>query len=297
MTYSGSSGRITNYFEISHNPISDATGNIIGVSIFSKDITERTLTENKIKELNKSLEQRVSERTHQLESINRELSFRLNEIEQFTYIASHDLQEPLRSLTSFTQLVHDEYAEKLGGDGDKYIEFIYSSANRMRELVTGLLNYSLLGKEGVKVIVDCNQVVKEVIADMSDLINANKAMITVAELPGLNGFATELRLLFQNLIHNAIKFQRKGICPQINISAVFEKNEWLFSVADNGIGIDDINREKIFIIFKRMHNRDEYEGAGIGLSHCKKIVELHGGQIWVDSNKDAGSIFRFTIPV
>ncbi len=297
LAFSGEPDLKRSYFEIAHHPIFNESEEIIGVSIFSQDITERTLAENKIIKLNETLEQRVAERTSQLEAMNRKLAFRLNEIEQFTYIASHDLQEPLRSLTTFTQLVQNQFSGKLGGDGNEYIRFIYNSANRMRELVTGLLNYSLLGKEGIKTHVDCYKLVGAVASDLDGLIRENKVKLEIAELPSINGYAAELKLLFHNLINNAIKFQRKGIPPEIKVFAELQPDQVLFSVADNGIGIEEKNREKIFIIFKRMHNRDEYEGTGIGLAHCKKIIELHGGRIWVDRNKNAGSVFRFTIPM
>ena len=158
-----------------------------------------------------------------------------------------------------------------------------------------LLEYSLLGKEVALTLVDCNEIVGHVLADLEDSIGASRALITVQQLPVLPGFPTELRLLFQNLIMNAIKFQKKDVVPVINISVESQETEWLFSVSDNGIGIDEKYNDKIFIIFQRLHNRSDYEGTGIGLAHCKKIVELHGGRIWVESKPGEGSSFRFTI--
>ena len=276
--------------------VKDEHGNILFHEGTLRDVTERIHQENQIRKLNETLEERVAERTLQLETTNRELAFHLKEIEQFTYIATHDLQEPLLTLTNFTNLIREEYDGKLDENGNKYIEFIYNSATRMRNLVKDLLEYSLLGKESEKSAADCNTIVAEVLSDMDNAIQSSQAIISVDELPVVQGFATELRMLFQNLINNAVKFRRKEIAPQIIITAKKLKKEWLFTIDDNGIGIDDKDKEKIFVIFKRMQNRKDYEGTGIGLAHCKKIVELHGGRIWAESNKDGGSSFRFTIP-
>ncbi len=261
-----------------------------------QNITMRKKVEEELQNVNATLEQRIAERTHQLETINRELSFHLREIEQFTYIATHDLQEPLNTLKNFTRLIHEEYAGRLDDDGNNYIDFINKSATRMSELVTGLLEYSLLGKESERTMVDCNQVVAMVLDDIADSIKMNDTVITVNELPRVYGFATELRLLFQNLINNAIKFSKREIRPEVTVSAESLGTEWLFTIKDNGIGIGEKDYEKIFVIFKRMQNRSDYEGTGIGLAHCKKIVELHGGKIWVESVIGTGSAFRFTIP-
>jgi light-regulated signal transduction histidine kinase (bacteriophytochrome) len=165
----------------------------------------------------------------------------------------------------------------------------------MSVLVRDLLDYSLLGKESVKTFIDCNKIVEAVLSDLDDFIKASSAKLTVQELPTLNGYETVLRLLFQNLIENAIKYQKKDVVPEIHISSECHEKEWLFSVKDNGIGIDQKHFEKIFIIFQRLHNRAEFEGTGIGLAHCKKIVEMHGGKIWVESTPGAGSTFLFTI--
>lgn len=232
-----------------------------------------------------------------LEVVNKNLEIRNKEIEQFSFMVSHDLQEPLRTLTNFSRLIKEESADKLDEDSNKYIEFIFDSASRMKDLVKGLLDYSLLQKSNLLVAVDCNKVVNEVLSDLNDAINANTAKVTVQELPQIFAYETELRLLFQNLIDNAIKFRKKDVRPEIIISAAMLDKEWQFSIKDNGIGIREQDKEKIFILFKRINDRDEYEGTGIGLAHCKKIVDMHKGKIWVESNKERGATFMFTIPI
>jgi light-regulated signal transduction histidine kinase (bacteriophytochrome) len=258
---------------------------------------KRINAEVELRKLNDSLEQRVAERTHELEMINKELAFHLSEIEQFTYIASHDLQEPLRTLSNFTQLVKEEYAGKLDDDGNKYIDFISTSANRMRSIVKDLLDYSLLGKDSVKSNIDCTSLVNSVLADMAGLIRSADAHFTVKDLPTLTGYENELRLMLQHLISNALKFRKKEVRPEITLSCANTGKDWEFSMADNGIGLDPRHHKKIFSIYKRLHNRNDYDGSGIGLAYCKKIAELHGGRIWVEPNESGGSTFKFTIPV
>lgn len=255
-----------------------------------------------IQKLNFELEQKVKERTETilkrektLAKQNQILKSQNKELEQFTYITSHDLQEPLRTLVSFTELLEKEFAGKLEGNGDIYIDFISQSSRRMQELVKGLLDYSRIGREKQLVEVDCNQIVKDVLSDMAITLAESKAKISVGNLPKLKGYSTELRQLFQNLISNAVKFRKKDVIPEVKIAVQEEKENWLFSIQDNSIGIDEKNMHKLFVIFKRLNNRDEYEGTGIGLAHCKKIVELHGGTIWAESKLGEGSTFKFTI--
>jgi PAS domain S-box-containing protein len=235
------------------------------------------------------------EKEMEIAAQNKKLHTQNKELEQFTYITSHDLQEPLSNLISIASLFEKEFLGKLDAHADQYLHYIIQSAGRMKELVHGLSEYTSIGKERTLTGVDCKLIVDDVLADLSMIILESNAQITMHDLPLINGYSTELRQLFQNLISNALKFRNNNIAPEINISAQKQEKSWLFSIKDNGIGIDEKDKDKIFVIFKRLHNRNEYKGTGIGLSHCKKIVELHGGNIWVESKSGDGSIFYFTI--
>jgi signal transduction histidine kinase len=255
---------------------------------FNKMSEELEKLQMEIREANTNLEKKVEQRTAELESKNKEL-------EQFAYVASHDLQEPLRTTSSFVELLRKQYYDKIDGNANRYIDYILQSSDRMKTLIKDLLDYSRLGREKRLEPVDCNHLLSEVLADLGKVIKENGATITAGPLPEIKAFPTEIKLVFQNLISNSIKFRRQGIAPEIHISAQHKKNSWQFSFSDNGIGIEEQHRERIFIIFQRLHNRADYEGSGIGLAHVKKIVELHGGRIWIDSEPGKGSTFYFTI--
>lgn len=226
---------------------------------------------------------------------NKKLKVQNKQLEQFTYIASHDLQEPLLTLTSFSELLLKEHNEHLNDEGKLFVEFINKSAMRMRALVSGLMDYARIGKREKVEEIDCNVLLENVIKDLSTKIALNKATITVDPLPTIQGYSTYMRLLFQNIISNAIKFNNPGVDPIVHIQFSELEEEWLFTVTDNGIGIGKKHQEEIFTIFKRLNHQEQYEGNGIGLSHCKKIVDLHEGDLWVDSQVGQGSTFSFTI--
>jgi two-component system, sensor histidine kinase len=247
---------------------------------------ERLEKENR--EVNNSLERKVRQRTSEMESKNKEL-------EQFAYVASHDLQEPLRTISGFVDLLQKEYREKLSGTGEIYLNYLSQASDRMKVLIKDLLDYSRIGREKASMPIDCDELLEEVVADLGKSIRESEAQIHFADLPVLYAYPTELKLLFQNLIVNAIKFRHAHRKPEIDISTQAEGNGWKFMVRDNGIGIEKQNLDRIFIIFQRLHNRSQYEGSGIGLAHCKKIVELHGGNIWAESEPGVGSRFYFTI--
>ena len=248
-----------------------------------------------IKKQKLQLEQQVQQQTLQLVQANKEMERKNRELEQFAYIASHDLQEPLRTTSSFVDLLKQHYGGKHDAKAEKYFTFITDSCSRMSVLIKDLLDYSRIGRKVEIQRVDCNRVLREVMADLDIAIRESKARIKSGPLPSVDGYPTELKQLMQNLVINAIKFRKKDAVPVIDINAKRKDDHWEFTVADNGIGIEQHHSERIFVIFQRLHTRNEYPGSGIGLSHCKKIVELHKGEIWVNSVPEQGSTFHFTI--
>jgi PAS domain S-box-containing protein len=226
----------------------------------------------------------------------RELELSNNELERFAYVASHDLQEPLRKVSLFLQLLEARYKDKIDETADAYIHSAVSSAKQMRQLIRDLLEYSHIGATNVDVeAVNMNEVLDTVTKMLDKEIQETGAIIQYNTLPVLqNSIKTQMVQLIQNLLSNALKY-RSDKNPQINISASEEGNFWRFAVADNGIGIDPEFHEKVFVIFRRLHNRKQYPGTGVGLSICKKIVEQHGGRITIDSKAGEGATFNFTI--
>ncbi|MCU7492610.1 MAG: PAS domain S-box protein [Ignavibacteria bacterium] len=218
-----------------------------------------------------------------------------SELEQFAYIASHDLQEPLRMIGSYSQLLTRRYEGKLDAKADQYINYITEGVQRMQTLIKDLLHYSrtATSKEDMQTV-DLNIVMTEVLTDLKVAIETSHADIKVSPLPPLKANHTQVRQLFQNLIGNAIKF-RGDESPVIEVSAQEESEVWQFSIKDNGIGIDPEYSEKIFMLFQRLNDREKYPGTGIGLAVCKKIVERHGGKIWIESEAGKGTTFFFTI--
>ncbi|HEX6022138.1 MAG TPA: ATP-binding protein, partial [Solirubrobacter sp.] len=217
------------------------------------------------------------------------------ELEQFAYVASHDLQEPLRKVASFCQLLQQRYGGQLDERADQYIGFAVDGARRMQDLINDLLAFSRVGRfEQPHVDVDCNALVERVRSDLSGALE--DAEIDVGPLPTVHGDAGLLRVVFQNLIGNAVKF-RGDEPPVVRVQAERDGDFWRFSCSDNGIGIDPEYAERIFVLFQRLHPRSQYEGTGIGLAMCRKIVEYHGGRIWLGTGDGPGSTFYFTLPV
>ncbi|MGE5365235.1 MAG: sensor histidine kinase [Bacteroidota bacterium] len=233
----------------------------------------------------------------QLRRTMTELKTSNEELEQFAYIASHDLQEPLRMISSYVQLLQKRLGDKLDHPAPEYISFILEGTSRMQELIHDLLSVSrITTRKQPFVSVDCNEILNSVLSDLKIMIAETGARISSENLPVITADPSQMRQLFQNLISNSIKF-RGTSAPEINISAVRKNGEWEFSFSDNGIGIDPGQTERIFVIFQRLHTREEYPGTGIGLAVCKRIVENHGGSISVESEKGKGTRFYFTIPV
>lgn len=231
-----------------------------------------------------------------LRVLNRELKRSNQELEQFAYVASHDLQEPLRMVASFTQLLQKRYQDKLDEDANEFIDFAVDGAKRMQDLINDLLIFSRVGTRGKSFkTTDMNEVVEKVKLDLKPLIEETKTEISLDSLPLIKADESQMRQILQNLISNSIKFRKEDEAPHIRISSKEDDTHWIFSVKDNGIGIKKDFFDRIFIIFQRLHKKSEYGGTGIGLAVCKKIVRRHGGNIWVESQKQDGSTFYFSI--
>ncbi len=230
----------------------------------------------------------------QMEAQVAELARSNDELEQFAYVITHDLQEPLRAITSFVQLLKKYCDDQLDEHADELIMHAVAGTKRMQILINDLLSYSQVDADQSPVTVDCAIMIENILTDYSVIIGESNAVITYDALPIVKGVPSQLTQLFANLINNALKFQREQP-PKIHISAEFKANVWVFSVADNGIGIETQHIDEIFRVFQRLHSQKEYTGTGIGLAICKKIVEYHGGRIWVESQPNQGSNFYFTI--
>ncbi|TFF18040.1 PAS domain S-box protein [Jiella endophytica] len=263
---------------LSISPVRDETGELIGASKIARDITER-----------KRADAERATRTEELARSN-------SELEQFAYIAAHDLQEPLRMVASYTELLSQRYQGQLDERADKYIGYAVDGAKRMKLLINDLLAFSRVKSQGQPFAdVDTEALLRSVVASLRGAIEASGARVEVNDMPNVTGDEVQLGQVFQNLIGNAIKFH-SGEPPNIYVRAKKRDGVWVFSVADNGIGIDRKFAERIFQMFQRLHERGRYEGSGIGLAISKKIVERHGGKIWFESSPGIGTTFYFTIP-
>ena len=243
----------------------------------------------------RDITRRKEDEAHLLQKVE-ELNRSNEELGQFAYVASHDLQEPLRMVASYTQLLSRRYKGKLGSDADEFIAFAVDGASRMQRLIQDLLAYSRVGTKGMELLDTSSEAaLQQALINLRGAIEESGALVTHDALPTVPADEMQLIQLFQNLVGNAIKYQNPGV-PRVHISAA--KNggkKWIFSVQDNGLGIDSQYFERIFGVFQRLHKREEFAGTGIGLAICKKIVERHGGSISVESQPGQGSTFRFAL--
>ena len=259
------------------SPIKNKDGVITHFVALKEDVTALKLAEEALKR-----------HTEELERSNREL-------EQFAYVASHDLQEPLRIVAGYVQLLSRRYKGKLDEKAEEFISFALDATKRMQALISDLLAYSRIGAGGKDFgSVDMEKVLDSTLLDLNPALSERGAEVTRSPLPSVKGDEPQLKRLFQNLIGNAVKYCSE--MPRIHVSAEKKADSWLFSIRDNGIGIAPRHHDRIFQIFQRLHAKNEYSGTGIGLAICKKVVENHGGRIWVESEAEKGSTFYFTIP-
>lgn len=273
---------------VSIGPLHTEEGVVITTTI--RDITSRKKAEAEIRELNATLERRVLERTEALLQSNEEL-------QQFAYVASHDLQEPLRTVSIFAQLLAKRYEGRFDADADQFIRFIVDGSERMERLIHDLLDFSRVDARGTDHFVrtSCEDALRDAIGNLHSLIEENQAVITMEGLPTVLADPVQLTRLFQNLLVNSIRY-RRAEPPRIHIAAAPREREWVLSVSDNGMGIERQYAEKVFGIFKCLHSRDKYPGSGMGLAICRKIVTRHEGRIWVESDLGKGATFYFTLP-
>ncbi len=240
----------------------------------------------------KEYEQELRYRQKALEA----LELTNQELKQFAYVASHDLQSPLKTIEGYLGLLESRYAENLDARGQKIVHTAASSAHRMRTLINDLLEFSQSGLNQNFTETDMNEIMQETLEELQQEIDDSHAEIISKPLPVISASRTEIKRVMQNIIGNSIKYRTEGKVPRIEVMAQEKTDDWLFSISDNGIGIAEEYFEKIFLVFQRLHGRDKYPGTGIGLAACRKIVEMHGGKIWLESMPEQGSVFHFTIP-
>jgi signal transduction histidine kinase len=266
--------------------------------ILQQEISTRRAVEKALQEQNLVLQQEISNRQRAESALlksNQELARSNAELEQFAYVASHDLQAPLATIASYAQLLEKRYKDQLDSKANKFIGNIVQGCTRMQTLIDDLLEYSRVGRSQKPFqLTDCNHAVQQALANLQGAIRETQAVVTYSELPAVMGDISQLVQLFQNLVGNSIKY-RHDAPPVVHITACKQEKDWLFSVSDNGIGIATQHQARIFQIFQRLHTQKEYSGTGIGLAICQKIVERHGGYIWVESKPGQGSTFYFTL--
>lgn len=247
-------------------------------------------------ELKKSQESLKSQ-NKELALLNKELELKNKQIEEFTYMVTHDLKAPISNIDTIADQLKLHFENNDNTEIDTYFNYLKMSSTRMMNLVGNLLENAKIGNSKIKESVDLNNLLNDILKDLSHRVKETKAIINIDNLPVIQGYPIELRLLFQNLVDNALKFTPKNKKPEINITCHKKTDSYLFTVSDNGIGIPKKHYDKIFKAFQKLHASKEFEGSGIGLYGCKKVVEYHGGRIWIESTENKGSTFYFTLPL
>jgi PAS domain S-box-containing protein len=294
--YSGEEGRSRRYFQVVHNPIKSPDGQVIGVAVFARDLTERKRAEESLQEamqqirrLNEDLERRVAERTAQLEVANQEL-------EAFSYSVSHDLRTPLATIDGFAGLLLQDYGSQLAPEAAKYARLIHASAQEMQKLITSLLDFSRSGRQPLKrERVAPTELARAVLDELLSQQTERQVETAVGELPPCEADPILLKQVFANLLSNAVKFTRRRAVARIEIGACPQDGETAYFVRDNGVGFDIEQADKLFGVFQRLHHAEDFEGYGVGLAIVARIVHRHGGRIWAEAQVDQGATFYFTL--
>jgi PAS domain S-box-containing protein len=271
-------------------PVFDDNGAVVGIFGISRDVTELKVAEEKLNELNRDLERRVSERTTQLEAANKEL-------EAFAYSVSHDLRTPLRAIDGFSHILLEDFAGKLDDEGKRLLNVVRDNTNRMGQLIDDILKFSRSGRMEITLSeIDMEKMARAVFKELQSSVAESKLQLEIESLPPARGDSAMLRQVFVNLLSNAIKFSRNNATPKIHVGASVKDNETIYYVQDNGAGFDMQFANKLFGVFQRLHSASEFEGTGIGLAIVKRIVTRHGGRVWAEGKVNEGATIYFSVP-
>jgi signal transduction histidine kinase len=290
------------FLDFIYQPLLDINNKVSGVFVEGHDVTEAVISKKKLMENEERLEIQVQERTIELKELNQNLKISNDDLQQFAHVASHDLKEPIRKIKTFGLRLRDEYESVLPEHALGFLDKILSATDRVYSMIDGVLSYSTVtSQDQPTVSVDLNEILKNIQTDLEVLINERKATLTVTELPTIQGAPVLIYQLFYNLVNNSLKFSKKDVPPVIDISSTittFERNEFArVVISDNGIGFSPENSDRIFSTFMRLNSKDKYEGTGLGLALCKKIVQRHGGAISAKGRKNQGAEFTVLLPI